>query len=811
MTGTMLSKRFPVQKIGISSKNDEWKRKCIDAGINLTIFNFDSRIRDSKENMRANYNLWNGYVDPKDVERTINPYGIETKDFPKDIPHFSIINNKFNVLIGEESRRTFNYSVMITNEDAISEKREYIKKEMLKKMMSIASAPGLTEDQIKEGVAKLEKWAKYDALDLREVMATKILKYYFNEQKLGIKFNSGFKDALITGEEIYNVDVYGGKLMVRNVSPLTLYVYGLGTSNRIEDADIIVEDRFRSVADIIDDHYDELKPSEIDRLERGNLWGDKKQQDSGMLNYPQPDFGFLGAFNPDNMIDTNYLTAYGTSAYYDTEGNIRETIVTWRSRRKLGIIEYEDDNGYLQRELVDENIKLDPNLGIKIKWVWVNEWWQGTKIGKDIYVKVGPRDIQPRDIDNISLSMCPYVGNVYNTGISRVKSMMDLAKPYSYMFDAISYKMMKVVSRYNGPIQEMDFSKKPDGWTADKWLYFMEEFGKMFVDSFAENAKRPGTFAGTFNTTGKILNPELGNYIRDNIEFLRYIKDELSEATGITRQREGAIDNRETVGGVERSVTQSSHATEEKFMIHDDVKLRVLAVILETAKYLLFNKSKLFQFITDDKLSSEIFSIDGNQFFEASYGIVLVNSMSSTKLKNDILSLAQAGLQNQLLNFSQFMDLYMSDDVVSVRRKFEQFELEAQQRQQEASKAQQEHEQQLLQMELESREDQQAHEIEVETLKSNTQIELKLMELAAEEDRLSNDSNSNNDNSEALLKLQLEREKLAEEKKSRDKEFNLKLDQFRENVRQAKIAEKQKEQEISIKRKVANKPNSTSK
>ena len=114
-------------------------------------------------------------------------------------------------------------------------------------------------------------------------------------------------------------------------------------------------------------------------------------------------------------------------------------------------------------------------------------------------------------------------------------------------------------------------------------------------------------------------------------------------------------------------------------------------------------------------------------------------------------------------------------------------------------------------MELESREDQQAHEIEVETLKSNTQIELKLMELAAEEDRLSNEANSDNDNSEALLKLQLEREKLAEEKKARDKEFNLKLDQFRENVRQAKIAEKQKDQEISIKRKISNRPKSTSK
>jgi hypothetical protein len=37
---------------------------------------------------------------------------------------------------------------------------------------------------------------------------------------------------------------------------------------------------------------------------------------------------------------------------------------------------------------------------------------------------------------------------------------------------------------------------------------------------------------------------------------------EMGEVMGITPQREGQVSNRETVGGVERSVLQSSHITE---------------------------------------------------------------------------------------------------------------------------------------------------------------------------------------------------------------------------------------------------------
>ena len=46
------------------------------------------------------------------------------------------------------------------------------------------------------------------------------------------------------------------------------------------------------------------------------------------------------------------------------------------------------------------------------------------------------------------------------------------------------------------------------------------------------------------------------------MNILEYIKAEMGEVAGISKQREGQISNRETVGGVERATLQSSYITE---------------------------------------------------------------------------------------------------------------------------------------------------------------------------------------------------------------------------------------------------------
>lgn len=85
------------------------------------------------------------------------------------------------------------------------------------------------------------------------------------------------------------------------------------------------------------------------------------------------------------------------------------------------------------------------------------------------------------------------------------------------------------------------------------------------MDSFKEGngGAAQGKLAGALNNqTSGVIDAEQGNYIQEHINLLEYIKQEMGEIAGISRQREGQISNRETVGGVERATLQSSHITE---------------------------------------------------------------------------------------------------------------------------------------------------------------------------------------------------------------------------------------------------------
>jgi hypothetical protein len=294
----------------------------------------------------------------------------------------------------------------------------------------------------------------------------------------------------------------------------------------------------------------------------------------------------------------------------------------------------------------------------------------------------------------------------------------------------------------------------------------------------------------------------MGTYIRDLRDHMMFIQNELDTISGITRQREGSIDNRETVGGVERSVTQSSHSTRELFFVHEQTKLRVLETLIDVAKGVYVDDNIILQYISDTDLAQEIYRIDGRMFREADYGLVATDGSQYTDMKNTLIQLAHAGIQNGVLNFSKFIDIYMSDDIASTRRKIEQYEDENIQREQENTQAQQKHEMEMLQREIENREDIQAHQMEIETLKSNTQIELKLMDLEAKSQEV--EAPTVEDNSLDVAKLEHDREKSQADN-------SLKLAQFQEVVRATRTKEKQKDEEIQIKRKVASKPAKTSK
>ena len=447
MTYPIIRKQFPPQKLPTSKKNDEWMRKCVDAGLTLTLYNSDNRMRDTKYGMRANYRLYDGILDQADIERTVNPWGLDSKTFPAEMQCYPIATSKINLLVGEEAKRRFDWRLRVTNDDAVSEKEKFIKETVLQRLTELAMQENLSKEDVQREVAELERWKNYEAQDLRERLGTQILNHLWSEQKLKLIFNQGFKDSLIAGEEIYCADIIGGKPILRKVNPLTIYVLGMAGSPYIEDSDIIVEDAYHPVGWVIDNYYDYLTPEMIDSLEKGT---GLMPHGRPLIDYPNtsiPYFPF--GSDSDGLIDVTD-TGYG-NASFDTEGNVRVVRVVWKSRRKLGVLTYLDpETGDELETIVDENYKIDKSLGQKIKWVWINEWWEGTKIGKDIYVKMQPRPVQFRRMDNLSICGSGYVGTIYNTNSGKAKSLMSVMKPYAYMYNKLAYRVDKAIAKYKG-------------------------------------------------------------------------------------------------------------------------------------------------------------------------------------------------------------------------------------------------------------------------------------------------------------------------------------------------------------------------
>ena len=129
---------FPSQKKPIRQKTTQWMKDCVDAAVNLTIYNPDVRLRNNKRNIRANNNLVSGIIDMRDVEETINPLGFSMANFPNAFNHYPIINNKLNVLIGEEASMMFQWRVKVINDDAVSEKEKFIKQSIIDELIAIA-------------------------------------------------------------------------------------------------------------------------------------------------------------------------------------------------------------------------------------------------------------------------------------------------------------------------------------------------------------------------------------------------------------------------------------------------------------------------------------------------------------------------------------------------------------------------------------------------------------------------------------------------------------------------------------------------
>ena len=784
-----MSTQFPKQRLPLSKKGKDWRENHLKWAENVRYLN-NGKIRKSLINKKVNFDLYAGKLHLSDLKLYLNPYDKISSYIPSKIQHYPVMNQALDLLVGEEINSKGNMIAKVINPDAISQLEEQ-KTSVAKQIIIEFASKDIPQDQEQQEATAIQKYLNYKYQDIREVNANWLLKDAMRAVDFDRKLQEGFKHVLICLEEIYLFGIASGEPFMELINPKKVYTFRGGQSSRLEDSDIILIDDYWSPGKIVDVYFADLKESDrkyLDDVTSGAPVGNTFIDDTmAYITLPSEDLidetlmdGYIGIANELGLPKSDYV---------DADGNIRVLKVFWRSQRKLlKLRRFDSETGDPIEEYVSESYRPNKNLGEEVETYWVNEWWSGTKIGKEIYVNIKPLDLQYRRMHNPSACTPPIVGQVYNTNQLRGQSMVDKMKPLQYLYDTIMDRMLKLIANHIGKVPEIDLAKV--AWDdIDKFIHFVRTEQVAFMNSFKENLK--GVASGQYNTVGG------GNFDFDQSQgiqqyavLLQQIKNQMMDMVGITPQRLGEISSRETVGGTERSVTQSSHTTAELRAIHNNVKKRCAEKLLETAKYAIKGNKKKVPYVTTEGISA-ILEIDGDEFAERDYGIYVENDLDLQGIRQKLEAIAQAWSQNETVKPSTIISIFEDSSIESIKRKLEQdFEDKVNEARQQAQMQEQTIQQQNQRLaEIEAKKMQlEQQKLQLEDLinerDNNTKLQIKMMEL---------NNQQGVDNSSEIEKIQLQKEKIDKELQFKREQFYKDLDfentKLRETIRHNKETE----------------------
>tara|TARA_R110002049_G_scaffold174507_2_gene341731 strand:+ start:2238 stop:4643 length:2406 start_codon:yes stop_codon:yes gene_type:complete len=796
-------KNFPSQKLTYKKKGKAWRRDHLDWADSNSYLN-NSNIRRKLKHKRINLNLYNGKLDVGDMKLILNPGGMEKYYIPDAIQHYPIVTPRVNVLVGEEKRRKFDWSVSIINPDTLSKIKEDQKKLVDERLMEMLQSE-VSDEDLEQELTKYADYINFDYQDIREKRANLLMRHYITKLDMKVVFQQGFKDALIMGEEIYMFDIVNGQVTFEKLNPLKVHTLRGGNSNKIEDSDVIVIDDFWSPGKIQDTYYNDLNDIETKKLDEQDFNGSNVDSDgeSHAINYADG-LKLLEREGMDSYMESTGIfdskDSQGRGTYTDGNGNIRVLRMFWRSMKKVLKIEFFDELGKKQVKFRSEDYILDKEMGETSKTLWIPQWWKGVKIGEDTYLQIKPREIQYNRIDQPSFNSCGIVGQIYNTADEESVTLVDRAKPFQYLYDISWHRVNEALSKYMGSIVELDLAKVPTGWSVSKWLYFARKSGISVVDSFKEGQKgmAKGRLAGSVgNTTGRVLEQRVGDFIQTHIQMMEFAKAQMDEITGVSRQRLGQVENRETVGGVERAVSQSNHITEEIFTMHDYCKKRCFQILLETAKIALKGQDLKFSYIADD-MTRQLAEIDGDQFAEEEYGLAVSNDDEINRMEQKLEGMVQMGLQNQMLSFSTAIKIYNSPSVREIQRLIQKDEQQMKESQAQQSEAQ--NKQMQADREQAMAMDDAQKRVDLEKFNRTDETTRYIAELKAETDRLKLDNDER-----GIISAQQDNDDLAKF----EAELGIKKEGLENDMKKHNDLMSRKDKEITIKEKQVNKPNTT--
>lgn len=697
------TKSFPAQKLPMSKKTQAWKEACVDYVVGAGDSGFGGNGRSRSDEMQTYYDLYNSIYNEKDLKYVTNPFK-QDDGFPAMAQDYNIIKPYVDQLLGEETKRPFNFHPQRTSDIAASELQEKAK-EMLMDYIQATIASKLSPEQAARYEQALatgeiqtpEAIAKYlqkDYKDIAETEAYHALQFLKRKLNLTHEFYKGWKDALIGGEEIYYIGVINGDPYVERVNPMYFdYEHSLDLEF-IDDAAWCRRKMIMSATEIYDRFYDKMSERQLNELleliDQRPGAGNNPEIRKTSIDYESIKLHKINSFT-DNPFDIDHIVVYHCC---------------WKSFKKIGFVTLlNPETGEAEEFQVDEDYKVT-GTEQSVEWDWIIEVWEGYRIGDDMYIGIQPIEYQHISADNPNSQKLPYTGVVYNNTNSKPRSLVSMMKPLQYMYIVVWYRLELALSRDKGKVAVMDITQIPKSMNIDvnKWMHYLSALGVAFINPYDEGWDIPGREGGKPSQFNQLSSWDLtmSNVIAEYIQLMQKIEDMVAKLTGITPQRQGQIAASELVGNTNTAVSMSYHITEPWFWNHNQVKRRVLTMLLNTSKAAWKDSKKYLNYILDD--ATRAFVQLSDNFFYEDMDIFVDDSTKNQQYIDQLKQLLQPAMQNgaSLLDIAEIITL---DNMSMIKNRLEEIEQKRMEQMQQQQQAEQQAQQQMAEQQNQLKEE----------------------------------------------------------------------------------------------------------
>jgi len=817
---------FPDQfKTEKEKKDESWIKNTMDYFSNKAYAEYVK----NRDTFVKNYDLMKGILRMEDFYqepevRSFTDVLTADLELPAYVKMYSIVTTPVNELVGEISKRPDTYRVKAFDEDSKAEElqfktdtlQNFVMSQARQQIMAKAAMQGveipdeeleqMTMDQVKDELdsytSVAEKWANH------------ILTCQKAEFNMKEKSEDAFRDLLISAREFYHIYEDNSKLgfNIEVANPKNTWFLTTPDRKWISDPTGRAQGAYAAgtvqvmeLSEIIESIPD-LTKEEIDHL-RSSL------QDYGLINVRESNLG-----NPDAipgqdsvMYDTFDPLVLQTRMIIESEmkenndglkdflgltNNVssfgyKYVVVRsyWISKRKIGKLIYIDEMGNEQSMLVDETYKSGTiPTQQSLEWGWINEWYQGTKIGPDIY------HIKPFKL----LNYCPIIGTTYEVKNTEAKSLVDLMKPFQVLYNVCMNQLYKLLEKEVGKVQLMSLRHIPipkDGDAQDAldiWEMEARNRGVVFIDDSPENMKSPSSF-NQFTALDLTRTSE----IQSRYTLAQQLKAECWELVGMSRQRMGDVSASESATGTNTAMQQSYSQTEPLFIAHEYVLGQLYQAIIDAALYVESSKPEsTLSYITGEGESAFV-QVNGSDLKFRDLKVFLTNRPEDTQMFNEIRALSQALIQNGGTLYD-VVELYTTKSMRDMKKTFKDLrdrqiaqQDQAQQLEQQKLEQQSQQAQAALQQAAQMAQEKQANEdyqkeldrqsrekiaiiqatgfgkVESEDVNDNTVPDvLEMSRLTQDQDKASKDyqtkmADIQNKNKQAADKMAIEKEKIA--------------------------------------------------